>query len=76
MTLFDRNGGIYHQSSKAKDVYDVTGAGDTVIAVLTAAIAAGFDIKSAVKISNTAAGIVVSRMGTASVNIEEIEHGL
>ncbi len=76
MTLFDKNGFIYHQSSKAKDVYDVTGAGDTVIAVLTAAVAAGFDIKSAIKISNTAAGIVVSRMGTASVSIKEIENSL
>ncbi len=76
MTLFDKNGFIYHQSSKAKDVYDVTGAGDTVIAVLTAAVAAGFDIKSAIKISNAAAGIVVSRMGTASVSIKEIESSL
>ncbi len=76
MTLFDKEGAVYHQSSKAKDVYDVTGAGDTVIAVLTAAVAAGFDIKSAMKISNTAAGIVVGKMGTATVSIEEIESGL
>ncbi len=76
MTLFDKDGKVYHQSSKAKDVYDVTGAGDTVIAVLTAAVASGFDIKQAVKISNTAAGIVVGKMGTASVSIEEIENSL
>ncbi len=76
MTLFDKGGAIYHQSSKAKDVYDVTGAGDTVIAVLTAAVASGFDIKSAMKISNTAAGIVVGRMGTAAVSLEEIEDSL
>ena len=76
MTLFNRDGEVYHQSSKAKDVYDVTGAGDTVIAVLTAAVAAGFDIKSAVKISNAAAGLVVSKMGTSSVSIEELKDSL
>ena len=76
MTLFDKEGKVYHQSSRAKDVYDVTGAGDTVIAVLTAAVASGFDIKQAVKISNTAAGIVVGKMGTASISIEEIENSL
>ena len=64
------------QPSKAKDVYDVTGAGDTVIAVLAAAISSGFDIKDAVKLSNAAAGIVVGKMGTATVSIEELKEVL
>lgn len=76
MTLFDKEKIVYHQPSKAKEVYDVTGAGDTVIAILTAAVASGFDIKSAVKISNAAAGVVVGKMGTATVTIEEIGENL
>ncbi len=76
MSLFDANGLVYHQPSRAKEVYDVTGAGDTVIAVLTAAVAAGFGMKEAVRIANTAAGIVVGRMGTASVELDELEEQL
>ncbi len=76
MSLFNENGLVYYQPSQAKEVYDVTGAGDTVIAVLTASIAAGFDIKSAVRIANTAAGIVVGKMGTASVTLQELEDSL
>ncbi len=76
MTLFNKKGKVFYQPSKAKEVYDVTGAGDTVIAVLTAAVAAGFDIKESVRISNAAAGVVVGKMGTASVTIDEIENSL
>ncbi len=76
MSLFDKNGLVLKQPSKAKDVYDVTGAGDTVIAVLAAAISSGFDIKDAVKLSNAAAGIVVGKMGTATVSIEELKEVL
>ncbi len=76
MTLFDKNGAVYKQQSKARDVYDVTGAGDTVIAILTAAIAAGFNIKNAVKISNAAAGVVVGKVGTATATIDEIRNNL
>ncbi len=73
MSLFDENGLILKQESQAKEVYDVTGAGDTVIAVLTAAISSGFDIKDAVALSNAAAGIVVGKMGTATVSLEELK---
>lgn len=76
MTLFNKEGKVFYQPSKAKEVYDVTGAGDTVIAVLTAAVAAGFDIKESVRISNAAAGVVVGKMGTASVTTDEIENSL
>ena len=76
MSLFDKNGLIFKQESQAKEVYDVTGAGDTVIAVLTDAISSGFDIKDAVVLSNTAAGIVVGKMGTATVSLEELKRAL
>ncbi len=76
MSLFDKDGLILKQPSKARDVYDVTGAGDTVIAVLTAAISSGFDIKDAVRLSNAAAGVVVGKMGTATLTLEELEKAL
>lgn len=56
----------------AKEVYDVTGAGDTVISVFTLASAAGVDWHEAAKIANTAAGIVVGKMGTSTVTKDEI----
>lgn len=56
----------------AKEVYDVTGAGDTVISVFTLAAAAGATWHEAAKIANTAAGVVVGRIGTSTVTKEEI----
>ncbi len=76
MSLFNRYGLILKQASKAREVYDVTGAGDTVIAVLTAAISSGFGIKEAVMFANAAAGIVVGKMGTATVSMEELKESL
>lgn len=61
-----------HLPTKAKEVFDVSGAGDTVIATLGAALGAGFDIAYAMLIANTAAGIVVSKLGTATTTIDEI----
>jgi D-beta-D-heptose 7-phosphate kinase/D-beta-D-heptose 1-phosphate adenosyltransferase len=64
---------VYHIRSEAKEVYDVSGAGDTVVATLATAMGAGFDILEAVKLANTAAGIVVSKIGTASITLEELK---
>lgn len=61
-----------HLPTKAKEVFDVSGAGDTVIATLGAALGAGFDIADAMLIANTAASIVVSKLGTATTSINEI----
>lgn len=72
MTLVQANGEVFHQPTKAREVFDVTGAGDTVIAVLTAALAAGQDLKQATALANTAAGIVVGKLGTATVTTEEL----
>ena len=56
----------------AKEVFDVTGAGDTVISVFTMALASGVKIEEAAKIANTAAGVVVGKMGTSTVTKDEI----
>lgn len=59
-------------ASEAKEVYDVSGAGDTVIAYLSACIANGWDITEAIKLANKAAGIQVGKMGTATVSLSEV----
>ncbi len=61
-----------HISARARDVYDVTGAGDTVISVLGAALAAGAALPEAVALSNIAAGLVVSRVGTVAISGPEL----
>jgi D-beta-D-heptose 7-phosphate kinase/D-beta-D-heptose 1-phosphate adenosyltransferase len=63
-------------STRALEVYDVTGAGDTVIAVLAAALAAGESLKSAAMLSNLAAGLVVGKIGVASVTPSELRVAL
>ncbi|HOW28601.1 MAG TPA: D-glycero-beta-D-manno-heptose-7-phosphate kinase [Elusimicrobiota bacterium] len=72
MTLFRQKGLPIHIPTMAKEVFDVTGAGDTVISVLTLALAAGFDLVEAAYLSNVAAGLVVAKLGTAVVTQEEI----
>jgi len=71
MTLFDAQGAL-HVPAQARQVFDVTGAGDTVIATMAAMLAAGLTPREAIPIANRAAGIVVSRFGTASVTHEEL----
>ena len=73
MTLFNNNDKPVHIKAAAKEVYDVTGAGDTVISIFTAAKACGFDITKAAQLANKAAGIVVSKIGTATVAREELQ---
>ena len=71
MTLFDAAGEL-HVSAQAREVFDVTGAGDTVIATLAALVAAGLSLRDAVPIANRAGGIVVGKFGTAAVSYEEL----
>ncbi|UCC66697.1 MAG: D-glycero-beta-D-manno-heptose-7-phosphate kinase [Deltaproteobacteria bacterium] len=73
MVLFERMGEITKVPTVAKEVYDVTGAGDTVISTLTFALAAGSDFPQAAVLANYAAGIVVGKVGTATVTPEELE---
>ena len=70
MTLFDAAGEL-HVTAQAREVFDVTGAGDTVIATLAAMVAAGLPLREAVPIANRAGGIVVGKFGTATVSYEE-----
>jgi len=65
-----------HVPTVAQDVFDVSGAGDTVVAVLAAALAAGMPVRDAMRMANHAAGIVVSKLGTASVTREELAAAL
>jgi D-glycero-beta-D-manno-heptose-7-phosphate kinase len=71
MTLFDANGDI-HVHAQAREVFDVTGAGDTVIATLAALVAAGLTPRQAMPLANKAGGIVVGKFGTATVSYEEL----
>ena len=71
MTLFDAQG-QFHIPAVAREVFDVTGAGDTVIATLAALAAAGVKLRDAVPIANQAGGIVVGKFGTATVNYGEL----
>ena len=73
MTLFEQKGKVTHIKSIARKVYDVTGAGDTVIATLTLGIAGGLDLKSAAYLSNLAGGIVVGEIGTSTVKIDNLK---
>jgi D-beta-D-heptose 7-phosphate kinase/D-beta-D-heptose 1-phosphate adenosyltransferase len=72
MTLIQKDGEVFHLPTRAREVFDVTGAGDTVISTLSAALAAGDDMHNAVALANLAAGIVVGKLGTASVSPEEL----
>ncbi len=74
MTLFADE--TYHQPAQAREVFDVSGAGDTVIATLAVMLAAGADWAEAIRVANLAAGIVVGKLGTAVVTREELAAAL
>lgn len=71
MSLFDARG-AHHEPTRAREVFDVSGAGDTVIATMAAALAAGADGIEAMRLANRAAGIVVGKFGTAIATAEEV----
>lgn len=76
MTLFESGGEIIHIPTVAKKVYDVTGAGDTVIGTFSLGLACGLDLKSAAVLSNFAAGIVVGEVGTSVVRAEDLKQAI
>lgn len=76
MLLLPRAGEALHLPTRAREVYDVTGAGDTVIALLAAAIAAGMSIMDAAGLANMAAGLVVAKLGAGSVTPAELRAAL
>lgn len=76
MTLIQKGREEFHLPAKAREVYDVTGAGDTVIATLAASIGAGAELRDACILANAAAGVVVAKLGTSTVNIEELKQAV
>ena len=76
VTLFENNGETTHIPTVAKKVFDVTGAGDTVIGTFSLGLASGLDLKSAAVLSNFAAGIVVGEVGTSVVRAEDLKKAI
>ena len=73
MAFFDRQGEqLFGEPSIAREVFDVSGAGDTVVAAFTLALAAGANVRDAVSLANRAAGVVVGKLGTATVTPAEL----
>jgi D-beta-D-heptose 7-phosphate kinase / D-beta-D-heptose 1-phosphate adenosyltransferase len=72
MSFFPAQGDAIHLPTMAKSVFDVSGAGDTVVALIAVGLAAGLPMIEAMKVANHAAGVVVSRFGTATLTLEEL----
>ena len=73
MTLIEGDQPAQHFSASAREVFDVTGAGDTVIAVMAGCLSAGLSISEATHFANHGAGVVVAKLGTASVSPDELQ---
>jgi D-beta-D-heptose 7-phosphate kinase/D-beta-D-heptose 1-phosphate adenosyltransferase len=73
MLLFAGDAPASHTPTRAKDVFDVSGAGDTAIAVLTLGLAAGATPAEAAELANRASGIAVGKLGTATVTFDELQ---
>ncbi len=76
MSYLGADGRTIHIPAHAREVFDVTGAGDTVIATLGCSLAVGGDLEGALRLSNVAAGIVVGKLGSATATPDEIRHEL
>ena len=76
MSLFNNNGDVTIAPSFAREVYDVAGAGDTVASVFTLGLAIGLSTEDAVLLANIAAGIVIGKVGVATVTKDELTHQL
>lgn len=76
MTLLRKNQQELHLPARAREVFDVTGAGDTVISTLAAALGAGIELTEAVALANLAASIVVAKLGTASISAPELRRAI
>ena len=76
MSLMQQDYDPVHLPTQAREVFDVTGAGDTVISTLAASLGAGVSLERAMVLANLAAGVVVAKSGTASVSLKELEHAI
>ncbi len=72
MMLFQRSKAPHHIPTRAREVFDVSGAGDTAIALLTLALASGMKPEDAADVANHASGIVVGKLGTATLTADEL----
>ncbi len=72
ISLFDRGGSQHDFPVQSKEVKDVTGAGDTVLAMISVGLASGIDLKNAIQLSNVAAGIAIERVGCARIDIGDL----
>ena len=73
MSLVPARGPVVHLPTEAREIFDVSGAGDTVVATLAAACAAGLDLETGARLANLAAGIVVGKVGTAAITAADLE---
>jgi D-glycero-beta-D-manno-heptose-7-phosphate kinase len=76
MALFEKDGAEHHLPTEATDVYDVTGAGDTVIAAFTTALSAGADFLTSANIANHAAGLAVRELGTVAITVNSLKESI
>ncbi|MGH7432619.1 MAG: bifunctional heptose 7-phosphate kinase/heptose 1-phosphate adenyltransferase, partial [Candidatus Methylomirabilales bacterium] len=76
MSLFEADGRVSHIPAVAKEVYDVTGAGDTVVGAMALALCSKATMVEAAHIANHAAGVVVGKRGTATVSLAELQRAL
>jgi D-beta-D-heptose 7-phosphate kinase/D-beta-D-heptose 1-phosphate adenosyltransferase len=73
MSLFEPGMKPVHVPAQAREIFDVTGAGDTVISTLTMALTAGADLQQAAQLASRAAGIIVGRIGTTAIQLVELQ---
>lgn len=76
MWLFEKGHPPFHTEARAKEVFDVSGAGDTAIALFTLALASGATAREAAEIANAASGVVVGKLGTATLTPDELVHAM
>ncbi len=76
MALFEQRKRLFRIPTVAREVFDVSGAGDTVIGTIALALSAGADLREAARIANCAAGVVVGKLGTATLTTDELENAL
>jgi D-beta-D-heptose 7-phosphate kinase/D-beta-D-heptose 1-phosphate adenosyltransferase len=76
ISLFTQAGEHFEFPARSKEIKDVTGAGDTVLAMITIALASGLDIKSSLQLANIAAGIAIERLGCARIDLADMSHRL
>lgn len=76
MTLLERDCPEYYLPASGREVFDVTGAGDTVIGTIAVALASNYPLATAVELGNTAAGVVIGKLGTATLSVQELQHAI